>query len=292
MHLDIKAMNEKSDFLGIKSRYTYYNYRIKEYFRQRKASKTLKEVLSDSSKHELRVLGLCRSGNHAIVNWIIAQCPGRVLFYNDLSVGVPFQKHPINLIKEAQNSESEIRWFIHSYEDVYIKESLGNKALREKLDSSVGKSAARHQILILRNPWNLIASRLVWKLKKGAEFRENLEHRKRVVGIWKEHAKEYLNDTCELKNKVVISFDHWCSDSAYRQGIATSLGIPFTDKGFDSVASEGGGSSFNGLTSNTKERQVAVLQRWKSVEDDPIFKSLTRDQELVELSERIYGRVF
>ena len=34
--------------------------------------------------HEFRVAGLQRSGNHAILNWMMAQCLGNAILFNDI----------------------------------------------------------------------------------------------------------------------------------------------------------------------------------------------------------------
>ncbi|HEX5984571.1 MAG TPA: hypothetical protein VFY69_10225, partial [Solirubrobacterales bacterium] len=85
---------------------------------------------------EIRVVGMSRSGNHAIVNWILAQAPGRTCFLNCAEPGSnPFwstrprtpelpgwralyEGFDIEAEREGRLTRKDL--LIHSYEDTFL----------------------------------------------------------------------------------------------------------------------------------------------------------------------------
>ncbi len=50
-----------------------------------------------------------------------------------------------------------------------------------------------------------------------------------------------------------------------------------------------GKGTFDGMKYDDKAREMRVFERRKKYQDDPIFLSLLKDDELFALSERIFG---
>lgn len=246
-------------------------------------------------KLELRVIGLKRTGNHAIINWIISQYPGEVMFYNNLSPLDP----PIHAARKeyrdnrhlglAKGQQHLQPLFIYSYEDHPLYDLCSDK-FQERHPGYVGQSGKRFDILILRDPFNLFASRFLWKRPRGARFREDEEYRWRIVNLWRSYAKEVVGMTEYLKeDKLVISYNQWVAFHEYRRKLAETLGLVFSDQGIDEVPDYGSGSSINMTDMAQNARKMNVMERWKTVAEEPTYKGIFLDSEIWELSEKIFG---
>lgn len=121
--------------------------------------------------NEFRVIGMSRSGNHAIINWIIQQVKGRYCFLNCVEPKTnPFctsrpLSHDItyltnydefDLTAEQEGLFSVKDYLIYSYEDCFLGMVCGDE-FEERHDEFVGCSRRRIDILILRDPFNLFA---------------------------------------------------------------------------------------------------------------------------------------
>src|SRR5690606_13680606 len=87
------------------------------------------------NRQELRVIGMSRSGNHAIINWILSQATGRTCFLNcaegktnpftsarELHEGLSYEvNYPeFNWEQEQAGNFSQKDLLIHSYEDSFL----------------------------------------------------------------------------------------------------------------------------------------------------------------------------
>jgi hypothetical protein len=248
---------------------------------------------------EIRVHGLQRSGNHAIMNWIAAQSTGACIVLNDCKPGTnPFESmQEYCLYSDGDLISLEYTWddsarqrasssapsqrnvLIHSYED---RELSGDRVS----ESWVGRSNSYFDILIVRDPLNLFASRLgLWNELTGRK------ERRLVVELWKKYAREALGLTSFLdpRYKVVGEFARWKEDKEYRRGLSSKLGLDFSDRGIDSMIKIGPGSSFDSFKHLTQASNMAVNERWKSVTWDSDFRSILSDNELQDLSIRLFG---
>lgn len=258
------------------------------------------------NKNELRIVGMSRSGNHAIINWITRQLQGTYCFLNCAEPKTnPFytarpmhqeKAYRVNysdfdLASEKRGNFSQKDYLIHSYEDCFLG-MLNHKAFEEQHDAFVGPSRRRLDILIVRDPFNLFASR-----KRAGLFNRQKTSGSKIVTpltavrIWKQHAKEVLGERQHLKQeKIFINYNSWACDAEYRKSIATALGINFTDTGIRYVSSCAGGSSFDGLRFANSAHQMKVLERWKHYIHDQEYKKIFED-ELISLSNQIFGPV-
>lgn len=211
------------------------------------------------------VHGLKRSGNHGIINWILGQ--REIPFFNNV---VPVS--PILAGKCALPTPIKFEDWLKGEEGSVLKRAM------IKLGNSVMVSLEDHEldlelftkgkynvvnILILRDPRNLFSSRirkasLVNLPAYPAGAGPLME---RVVNLWVAHAKEFTGETSTLKNKACIYFNEWFANPAYRKEISSRLGLPFSDKGFRKVSSEGGGSSFDQTKFDGDNEKLKVLDR-------------------------------
>ncbi|MGD1949914.1 MAG: hypothetical protein ACFB14_09735 [Leptolyngbyaceae cyanobacterium] len=245
----------------------------------------LKKVINQK---EIRFIGLRRSGNHAVLHWLRAQIPN-AKFLNNVSVDTsPFRHYHLHFPHKGFHDEAWGKFqpkdcFIYSYEDHSLA-AIARSRTETRHNLYVGKTQARYDVLVLRDPFNLLASRL----KK--EYLDVKTNDSSLVEMWIEHAKEYLGETNYLTNqKVVINYNRWFSEADYRQEIAAALNLDFSDAGLDYVSSYGGGSSFDeqGMSGNAQTMNVTC--RWQTFAEDERFLSLIRNEELLHYADKIFG---
>lgn len=233
-------------------------------------------------KHDMRVIGLRRSGNHAIIGWILAQHRGASLFLNEALPAVsPHRTRLRSWHWQPARDRATPPFLLYSYEDQALL-AVVHPTRRPYRTFFAGPSAVRSDLLILRDPFNLAASRLQWGVERPDRVRTALE-------LWKSYAREFVGDLNTLPFKIPVSFNAWTSDRAYREQLAARLGLPFTDAGFEDVHGFGGGSSFDGTAFDGRASAMAVHDRWRRRVDDPTFRQIAADPELHELSARIFG---
>lgn len=234
----------------------------------------------------IRIVGMSRSGNHAIINWILNQIDSPWVFLNCVEPKTnPFHSaRPLDcgnsIIASGrampEAGEDRMRAFaeylVFSQEDTFLQPALGGSASEMQ-----GVSQQGVDVIILRDPYNLMASRKQFDWS----FVTPLTERR----IWKQHAKRVLSRKGFGGRKLVpIIYNCWVSDTAYRRSIASQLGLSFSDSGWDETASCGGGSSFEGYA-HSKE---GVFERWRLFAREADFWERI-DPEMEALAEAIFG---
>lgn len=246
---------------------------------------------------EIRVVGMSRSGNHAIVNWILAQAPGRTCFLNCAEPGCnPFvfarprtpelpgwralyEDFEIEAERAGRLGRKDL--LIHSYEDTFLGpfKKPENEA---RHDEWVGRSRRRIDLLVLRDPRNLFASRLA----SGYGWLND----ELVSRIWSQHAREFLGLRRNLRQeRLTVSYNEWVGSTAYRRHLAERLDLEFDDRAAHQVPAAAGGSSFDGTAYDGHAEEMPVLHRWHAFVDDPRFHQLLTP-EVLDLSDRIFGK--
>ncbi|MEO0827496.1 MAG: hypothetical protein AAFY67_17975 [Cyanobacteria bacterium J06642_9] len=253
------------------------------------------------NQKELRILGLRRSGNHAIAEWIKAQENGSVEQLNNLEVRCNPYRHKYHRILDfypehtnwaikhymplARGNFVELDCLMLGYED-HALTSITDPLFERMHDVYLGKSNQRFDIIIMRDPFNLFASRLksgMIDVKSGKST---------AVELWIQYAREFLNETNYLKhNKICLNYNHWFTDLEYRKALADQIGNEFTDAGMDRVAHLGGGSSFDGQNMDGAGRKMAVNDRWKQFVDHPDYRKIFQNQQLLDYSKKIFGDI-
>jgi len=250
-----------------------------------------------TGQRELRLVGLSRSGNHAIINWLLAHMEGRTCFLNcvqppqnpfataresDNGQAAICNYQPFDLDAERRGVFSQKDWLLYSYEDCFIT-MVCSRCFEQRHDEFLGPSQDRTDLVILRDPFNLFASRLRSSYSGVTPLT--------AVRIWKQHARQVLGQRKLFTQPyLAILYNRWVSDREYRQQVAAKLGLPFTDADFHRVASTAGGSSFDGLQYDGAAHRMSVLDRWQHYIDEPAYLNLF-DEELLELSAAIFGEL-
>ena len=150
----------------------------------------------------------------------------------------------------------------------------------------LGKTNKRYDVLIIRDPFNLFASRL------KNNFLATKSKTKTARELWIDYAKEFLGETNYLQhNKVCINYNLWVKNKDYRQEIAKQLEINFTDAAIDKVSGCGGGSSFDGRELDGKASKMDVNNRWKEFINNEEYRQLFNQERLLEYSLKIFGHI-
>lgn len=242
---------------------------------------------------EIQVLGMSRSGNHAICNWIFSQCDEPKLLLNcaegktnPFATCRPFSERqpgwreaPEPAAHEAYPKMGAQRALLmHSYEDSWLAHAF-SRELEAHHDEWLGPSRRRVRLLILRDPYNLFASRM----KMSADLPVHVARK-----MWKQHAREALGETQKIKNKLVVLYSHWAAEREYRRRIAAELDLNFTDAGASHVPKTMGGSSFDGTSFDGRAAEMATRDRWRAYAHDSAYRAIF-DQEMVALATQLFG---
>ncbi|MEM8614265.1 MAG: hypothetical protein AAGF93_19760 [Cyanobacteria bacterium P01_H01_bin.105] len=268
------------------------SHRVEDTFR---LTQPVKEVINQK---ELRVVGLRRTGNHAIITWLEQQHTGVIRHLNNVKAGEnPYRYKCENLSdhhpghgkmvaayrSQAQGNLVKRDCLLYSYEDWGL-DQIGSRHFERHHDLYVGRSQQRFDVLILRDPFNLLASRL----KKN--YLAVKPRRRDVVDLWLQYAKEFVGETRYLPhNRVCIDYNRWVCDRTYRQTLADQLQMTFSDAGLNTVRSLGGGSSFDAQTMDGQATAMDVTNRWQHFANDPHYQQLLTNPDLWLYSEKIFG---
>lgn len=267
----------------------------------------LQESNNTINKNEFRIVGLSRSGNHAIINWIINQLNGSYCFlncvepkHNPFFVARPFNSDGhffennipgFNINAEKAGIFSKKDFLLYNYEDCFLG-MLNHQYFLENRTKWLGKSLVKKDILILRDAFNLFASRIKADLILGHQTHHGVNPISTFAlkRIYKQHAKEFLSQKKNLKDKVLINYNQWCADSEYRRGIAEKLGLSFSDEGLEEVMNCAGGSSFDGTRFSGNAGKMNLNNRWKEYAPEDYYWEFF-DEEIVELNRKIFGNI-
>lgn len=244
---------------------------------------------------EWRITGMSRSGNHAIIGWLLQQVTGDWCFLNcvegktnpyltarPMHDGMPYSTNIRNfdLAAEQTGLWQHKDLLLFSLEDNFLG-NVHHHSFEANHDGWLGPSMLQRDVLVLRDPYNLFASRL---RDESAVVSAEIAAR-----IWKQHAKEALGRTRRLTaDRLVVDYDRWFMQRDYRRWIAREMGLQFDDAGFSRVPTCNGGSSFDGLRFDGQAQRMRVLERWRHCIDDPQYRVLF-DDEMHELARLLYG---
>jgi hypothetical protein len=237
------------------------------------------------NRSELRVLAMRRSGHHAVIHWLLRQAAGPALFLNDGALdahgalsGNRFSRY-LHL-PEAEADRDRAGDWVEKDLLIWNVEDRGVAEFAERCRRFRGRGTSgrvRH-LVVVRDPWNWLASRF------RAEPQDPLDGGA-ALARFKEQVRECLGRTALLPDRLAVSFNRWTADESYRRALAAELGLAFDDAGFREVEWPGG-SSFG--SEGVRADNSVVLSRWRERADDPAFRAAF-DAETVELAEAFFG---
>jgi hypothetical protein len=246
----------------------------------------------------ITVNGLSRSGNHAIIRWMCGnyEKEGYKVYFQNNAIknlleyinlrgggglaGIPANPRIFEIMMHLTKNEKKV--FIVSFEDLLIDKRLG-----ELSDFS------DHNVIILRDPYNLFASRIQGLTPpRGRKGWTNSHPPKNIqneeIKKYLSHYEEFSKNTNYLSNKICINYNLWVSDKEYRKKIVESdLRIKFTDARYEQRAcSSFGPKAPIELPSNAPEDFVT---RYKACSGDPMFESIKNDKDLASIAKETFG---
>jgi hypothetical protein len=242
--------------------------------------------VSDRAADELHFFGLRRSGNHAVLGWIIACAASngrRTRHFNDVHDD---RMEPPKVPQYGDPLFAPTRWVgltIYSYQDIGYTQIPGvpHYAARPK------SSTTRY---ILRDLPNLIASRI--KMYEGLEERGL---RRSVMTIsyeelacmWVEYARDYVREPDPASG--TINYALWFQSRCYRDEVFAALGLgPNSDQGLNEVSGYGFGSSFDLRAYDGRGQDMGVLKRWRHFRQDNRYRqALASHPEARELNRAV-----
>jgi hypothetical protein len=256
---------------------------------------------------EICVVALWRSGHHAVIQWILRHLSGRGCFMNDCDVGrSPFatecrddadKRHlarGVDLAAEEPGRLSHKDYLVFNFEHEQLTEVF-SPAFLARRDTLTGASRRRLHVVVLRDPFNNFASLLRWaRAPRPGRLKPKHSDVAGCGELWKSYARELLDETHIVPSeRILVRYNDWLTDDAYRAEIAAAIGFTATDAGLDRVAPWGAntwGESFDGLAYDGRAREMDLLQRFRHYEDDAVYRSFF-DEELLELSRLLFGEI-
>ena len=246
--------------------------------------------------------GMRRTGNHAIINW--TGITRSTIFFNDI---LPKEQRRALLGEDVAPARFG-RWLFRACSRRSVSKLLPglgclfHGALSVSLEDWLIDRRTfenwprdRRDILLIRDPFNLFASRISMGQGGHKSFfkRRPEEYFRASIALWKQHAREFLGDTNHLPGHVGIFYDRWLVDAEYRREVAAGLGITPDEGALNVVAREGGGSSFEGLSPLGADAVQRRLSRYQQLtgENREMFEVVAADPEIVQLRERLLQRM-
>jgi len=269
----------------------------------------------------LQVIGLQRSGNHAVIDWIssLFQRPAHL---NNLVHD--FCADPANVTGDPALAGADCAML--SFEDARIKLArTPDGAFRLLADSVVPLDAAAlpafdcRTLYILRDPYNCWASRVKVRETPGRALTSppSLEH---FMENW-----IALAERCLAEPDAFVLYNSWFRSQPYRRKICARLGGSYAEHTLGAVPLEGGGSSFDGtgrpslrtmakkldyyrsadfrrrlfrqpgsyvrrlLAPGVDGRKLEVDSRWRHLADRDDARALFESEAVRDLSREIFG---
>lgn len=267
------------------------------------------------NKLEVRLWAMKRSGQHAIIEWIIAHTEGPILHVNNpLFENDNRFYHNLSKTEIAQDKQS--KWvdkslYLFNVEDGNLAKhpAMVNKNLplrkwpviadnvprslrrwnmpakpkAHPITMRKGKSERVENILILRDPANFWASRI--RVVDQQKKKPKLWFGAPALDLYRQYLNEALGHTNYLPNKVIVHFEKWNSDAEFRAQLGNRLNLTGNYKQpFEKVSKFGGGSSFG------KNAQTATVnERWKIMRNDKRWKKVFQTVWSWEETKELYG---
>ncbi|MBD3625989.1 MAG: hypothetical protein HUJ24_11605 [Rhodobacteraceae bacterium] len=234
-----------------------------------------------------RVHGLPRSGNHAVIKWVMRNLPHQdQVFLNNC---VPFRDPMIYhgevevngvRVKQRMRERGHCRPALRQLSGetppfvlVSYERWVPGMALAEdgRLSQDLDDRGFDFQILVYRSLLNWLAS-LVMLQRRKAEADGTPEAAAKVVSTQLTRYQQVLGLLHEdrLPGITPVCYDDWFNSDEYRSGRLAALGLPEQDNRLGQVSKYGGGSSFEKVKVGEK---LGVESRWKELMPDPEYRA-------------------
>ena len=219
--------------------------------------------------NQYNIYGLSRSGNHAIIFWIIHNLVDEVFdighniyidknyklcYINNVNMYDKYNEIKINFPTDIFKN------VIKSYEDLYFNKTTS--------------------VIILRDFLNLLCSRYKKYQKNICFDTKYICDLLFLIEVWKQHTRG---------SRIAILYNKWLVSKDYRDNICKNLlkSNNVVDK-IDYIPDIGGGSSFSG-TNPVDDKTVYESRHRDITLPDYMIDHLIKDTELLELNEKFFN---
>ena len=203
----------------------------------------------------LTVIGLQRSGNHAVIDWIGSLFPAFAFFNNNA--------HDLYADPEALRALIAARpepCVIFSFEDSPAKTRDAALTLVQSVlpfPTAAFPGIQSRTLFILRDPYNQWASRVMARrmaVERGTALTSDPS--------WEKFRADWMGFAAlqAARPQDFILFNRWFRDRAYRQDLCASLGGRYSEATLGDIPAAGGGSSFDALP---RKSYLAMLADWR-----------------------------
>lgn len=249
------------------------------------------KALNDSGAKVWRFFGIPRSGNHAIIEWVMKNIDdGTLVFLNNCGRGSPseafsytnfdrgngVEKHRGNIYREKNRHYTRLAEAIEHAENIVVSyeifpvDTASTQALWQ--DSKMTSDEVQ-DTFIIRSPLNLLASCL-------KRIENETTHKNRIAvktrnfladqfSQYSGYLKRYEDDP-----ESCVIYDLWGADEKYRAEKLRHLGIDAVNTDLGQMTSAGGGSSFDrGQEIST----ISTSKRWIGLETNEFFNEAVND---------------
>ncbi len=240
----------------------------------------IEQQLFAASCGRMRVFGIRRTGQHAIINWILRNAgQENTVFLNSCTMrrsavrtcgqselnARPFGKsHRLKAALEAYLTPEKHPFTLVSYEAGYHEGALTPHFPDESFT---------REVLVTRSFVNWLPSFLrLMRVMNPQSSPTALEISNGVVFEMMRYKAQLL--AAEQSPHVVVCFDQWAASPAYRLEKLAALGLRAIDNGLGVLQPYGAGSSFAPL--DTPAEELALGSRWKTMAHDPFSLQFLR----------------
>lgn len=234
-----------------------------------------------------RVHGLPRSGNHAVIKWVMRNLPQQdQVFLNNC---VPFRDPMIYhgevevngvRVKQRMRDRGHCRPALRQLSSdkppfllVSYERWVPGMALCEdgRLSQDLDDRGFDFQVLVYRSLLNWLASLMMLQRRK-AETDGTPAAADKVVSTQLDRYQQVLGALHEdrLPGITPVCYDDWFNSEAYRSERLAALGLPEQDNRLGQVSKYGGGSSFEKVKVG---EELGVDSRWKELMPDPEYRA-------------------
>ena len=231
------------------------------------------------------LVGVRRSGNHGLLNWILGNLSGKVIHINalphsdltpemyeknsikpdDENPRETGPRYPVPDSTELEYSEGEWINFHHADWLILSLESVKIRQLKGKIVDFSERTKCK-SVLLLRDPLNNAASMYKNKRSRGSSDENSQSSVGHVLVCWEQHAEEMTEADSFWTTRVL--FNRWIIDRGFRDQIMADLGLTNTDSGFGKISGHGQ-SSFD--QNQDDAGKLDLEGRYASMIPDPGF---------------------
>lgn len=250
----------------------------------------MKEIIQN--KLELRVYGMRRTGQHAIIQWLLEYTPGKRLFLNNVPHETKETATSYFGMSEGQIEQNKkanfpaIDLYLFNIEDYPVQ--LGAELITKYAHlCQRGKSQKVQSIVIVRDPLNLFASRI--KASDTTKQKQTLFDDQAYL-YYLEHLQYcFGHPPAEL---IVINYNRWVLKEDYRYHIGKQLGLQGDfQQAYQQVPDYGLASSFDSREYHGNAHQMKLFERWKAFKGDSRLISLFKRPHLAQLSKEVFQAI-